>query len=1007
MTSKKRAKKQSATKTKKTSRLKSPEKPAPQPSLHNNLYSTKEEKTRHDDSLLIVAIGASAGGLEAFEQFFKNMPENSNMAFILIPHLSPEHKSIMPEILSRYSRMSIVQAENGTKVKPNCVYIIPPNKDMSILNGTLQTFDPVERRNIRHPIDFFFRALAQDRGEKAICIVLSGTGTEGTLGLKAIKGEGGLVLVQDPKTAKYDGMPASAVATGLADYVLPPDQMPSILVSYAKIPALRLSRPAAEHAAGLLDELQKIFIIIRTRTGHDFSQYKHNTVMRRIERRMAVLQIESIGDYVTYMRNNPPEVDTLFKELLIRVTNFFRDPEAYDALREKAFPLILRGKQTGQPIRIWVPGCSTGEEAYSLAILFHEECQKLKVRHHIQFFATDIDAGSIEIARSGMYPNSITVDVSPDRISRYFTKKDTVFKIKDEIREMVVFAEHDINKDPPFSKMDMISCRNLLIYVNADRQKRLLPLFRYALNSDGILFLGSSETVGDNTDIFSVLDKKWRIYKARRAEVLPLSLTDLRFKKETLIGARMPQMPEIKKTRDISIAEITEKLLLARYAPSCAVVDQEGTIVFLHGRTGKYLEPATGKASMNILDMAREGLRPDLRSALRKASSKKADIEVERLHIKTNGSFQTINLSVHHIKQPEHLQGLLLVVFQDLPTVKPEKTGKPRSVSERKLKERIEELELDLKSTREHLQSTIEELETSNEELQSSNEELQSANEELQSTNEEMETSKEELQSSNEELMTVNAELQDKMDELSQANNDMTNLLSSTKIATLFLDNNLCVKRFTPDVIDVINLIQSDLGRPLSDITLKIDYSNLAKDAEGVMAALGMKEKIVQHVDGAWYLARIIPYRTSKNVIEGVVITFVEITEQRRMQALQDAVAFSRGIVDAVREPLIVLNANLRVISANKTFYHTFKVTPEETEQKHLYELGDRQWEIPALRTALEDILPKSSVLTDFLVEHNFPTLGYRKLLLNAHRIQLDNMDTQTILLAIEDITGK
>jgi two-component system, chemotaxis family, CheB/CheR fusion protein len=875
---------------------------------------------RESNSFFVVAIGASAGGLEAFEQFFRNMPEESNIAFILIPHLAPEHKSIMPEILSRYSKMSIVQAEDGMRTRPNCVYIIPPDKDMSIFRGTLHLLDPVERRSIRHPVDFFSRALALDQGENAICIVLSGTGTEGTLRLKAVKEEGGLVMVQDPKTAKYDGMPASAVATGLADYVLSPDQMPANLLAYTKSPVHRLPPPVKQGETKHADEVQKIFVLIRSKTGHDFSRYKHSTVMRRIERRMAVLQIENHTDYVTYMRNNPQEIDMLFKELLIRVTTFFRDPAAYTALWEKALPVIFQIKPEGSTVRVWVPGCSTGEEAYSLAILFHEYVRHLKGKYKIQIFATDIDNDSIEIARSGIYPNSISADVSPERLSRYFM-------MKEEIRETVIFAEHDINKDPPFSRMDLISCRNLLIYMGVELQKRLLPLFRYAMNPNGFLFLGSSETIGETTDLFSVLDKKWRIFRARRTEAVPLAPVDLRFTKETASSMPVPP-PQIKKQRDIGIAEMTEKLLLAHHAPSCAVVDRGGAIIFLHGRTGKYLEPATGKARLNILDMAREGLRTDLRSAIRKASTKEADTTVEGLLVKTNGSFKMINLSVHYIKEPEQLQGLLLVVFHDVLAPKPAKAGMPRTMSGRRLKERIGELESDLKFTKEHLQTNIEEMETSNEELQSSNEELQSANEELQSTNEELETSKEELQSSNEELMSVNAELENNMDELAQVNNDMTNLLSSTKIATIFLDNDLRIKRFTPDIASVINVIQSDLGRPLNDISKKIEYPDLDKDSEAVLTSLRMKEKTVRNVDGAWYLVRIIPYRTSMNFIEGVVVTFVEITEQKRMQALQDALAFFRGIVDTVREPLIILDSDLRVISANKTFYDVFNVLP-------------------------------------------------------------------------------
>jgi len=954
----------------------------------------------------IVGIGASAGGLEAFELFFKNMPADSGMAFVLIPHLSPEHKSIMPELLSRHTGMSVVQAENGMPVKPNSVYIIPPDKDMSILGGALQLFEPVERRGIRHPIDFFFRSLAQDQGEKSACIILSGTGTEGTQGLKEIKGEGGLVLAQDPKTAKYDGMPASAVATGLADYVLSPDKMPACLLAYVKSPAHRLHEELEQTGSKPIDALQKMFVLIRQKTGHDFSRYKHNTVLRRVERRMAVLQLESHADYVTYLRNNPQEIDTLFKELLIRVTNFFRDPEAFDVLREKALPLIFKDHPSSLPVRVWIPGCSTGEEAYSLAILFHEYNLTLKERFRVQIFASDIDGGSIEIARSGMYPTSITVDVTPERLGRYFTKKDTVYKVKDEIRETVIFAEHDINKDPPFSKMDLISCRNLLIYMGAELQQRIVPLFRYALNPEGVLFLGSSETIGDNTDLFSVVDKKWRIFKAHRTGLALKAPANLR----AAMPAAFPPAPltvaEGKRTRDAGIAEVAENMLLARHTPSCAVVDRQGIIVFLHGRTGKYLEPASGRAAMNILDMAREGLQPELRAALRKASAKKGDVSLKGLRVRTNGSYQTVILDVHYIREPERLEGLLLVAFTDVPEPKAEKTGQPRTASDKKLRQRIEELEFEVKFAKEHLQTVVEEMETSQEELQSSNEELQSANEELQSSNEELETSKEELQSSNEELMTVNAELQGKMDDLAEVNNDMTNLLASTRIATIFLDNDLRIKRYTSDATAIINLIQSDVGRPLNDISRKIEYPDLIQDAGTVQRTLAMKEQVVRHQEGGWYLVRTIPYRTSANVIEGVVITFVDITEQKRLQTtLQDTLDISRGIADTAREPLLVLDAELRVLSANNAFYATFHAVPKDTEQALIYDIGNRQWDIPALRKALTEILPLSNQLKDFVMEHDFPVIGHRKMLLNGRRILHEGKETLTILLAIEDIS--
>ncbi len=826
----------------------------------------------------IVGIGASAGGLEAFEQFFSNMPVPSGMAFVLVPHLDPTHKSIMPDLIARHTTMDVVQAKDGMKVAPDKVYIIPPNKDLSIFGGTLQLMDPTAARGLRHPIDFFFRSLATESGEKAVCVILSGTGTEGTLGLKAVKGEGGLVIVQDPSTAKYDGMPQSAIETGLVDFVLPPDKMPEQIVNYiGHTGTSRPERLPAKPSKG--DHLQKIFAIIRTHTGHDFSFYKHNTVIRRIERRMAVNQITDMQGYAGYLRDNAHEVDALFKELLIRVTNFFRDAEAFEAIKERAMPHIFRNKSNDSLVRIWVPGCSTGEEAYSLAMIIQEYMTETKDRHKVQIFATDIDSGAIEIARTGEYSESITVDVSPERLARFFVKKGNIYKIKDELRESIVFAVQNIIKDPPFSKLDIISCRNLLIYLSSELQKKIMPLFRYALRPDGVLFLGSSETIGEHSDVFAILDKKWKIFRAKKGDGAYAAPLDLR---HLTALDRIPHTegrPGEKK--EFTLGEFAKKYMLENYAPACVVTNDQGEILYVSGRTGNYLEPAEGKASLNVMDMAREGLRLELRTAVRKALSLREDVRLESLKIKFNGGFKTINLDVKYVREPEQLQGLLLMVFNDIPAVKEEPAPKGRSRRETQVDQRISELEMEVKSTKEHLQTTIEELETSNEELKSTNEELQSANEELQSTNEELETSKEELQSVNEELMTVNAELQSKIDELSQASNDMTNLLSSTQIATIFLDNTLRIKRFTPAMKKVINLIETDVGRPISDIVSKIDYPNFVADVDAVLSTLASREKEVRDMSGQWYVARIMPYRTVDNIIEGVVITFIDITRRK------------------------------------------------------------------------------------------------------------------------------
>ena len=716
----------------------------------------------------IVGIGASAGGLDAFERFFTNMPSDSGMAFVLIPHLSPEHKSIMSELLKRYTKMEVFQAEDGVEVKPDCVYIIPPNKDMALMGRRLQLLVPAERKGFRHPIDFFFRSLAEDMGEKAICIVLSGTGTEGTLGLRAVKENGGLALVQEPKTAQYEGMPVSALATGLADYVLPPEKMPEELLRYVTHVRAMPRKPAVLPEGKTLEPLQKIFVLIRAHTGHDFSLYKQNTIIRRIEKRMAILQVRTMTDYASYIRSNTHEIDILFKELLIRVTNFFRDSEAFDALKEKGLPLIFKDRPSDQPVRIWVPGCSTGEEAYSIAIAVHEYMHEMKNLCKVQIFATDIDSEAIGIARAGVYPDSITVDVSPERLERFFTIKGAAYKVKDEIREMIVFAAQNIVKDPPFTKLDMIICRNVLIYFGAELQKKLVPVFHYSLRPEGIIFLGSSETTGDFSDLFTVIDKRWKIFKTRAVDSTSVRSFDLRRLPEFPdVAVRREELPVIKRNGRPDIGELIGKILLEQYSPPCVIVNDKGDILYFHGKTGKYLEPASGKASLNIAEMARKGLTLELRTALRMAADRKKDVAVEGLQVKSNGGYLTVDLEIKYISKPGPIEGLFMVAFREPASPKGRKAEKLRPYKPGKADQRLTDMEQELKVTKEHLQSTIEELETSNEELRSTNEELQSSNEELQSTNEELETSKEELQSVNEELLTVNAELQSTIDELS------------------------------------------------------------------------------------------------------------------------------------------------------------------------------------------------------------------------------------------------
>jgi two-component system CheB/CheR fusion protein len=954
----------------------------------------------------VVGIGASAGGLEAFEQFFSHMPTDSGMAFVLIPHLDPTHKSILADLLKRYTTMPIVQAEDGMRVKADAVYIIPPNKDMAIMHGTLQLLDPVTSQGIRHPIDFFFRSLAEDQREKAVCIVLSGTGTEGAQGLRSVKGEGGLVLVQDVKTAKYDGMPSSAIATGLVDYVLPPDKMAEQLLNYIRRPWSRPLPPVEAQAGRSHDLLQKIYALLRSQTGHDFSLYKQNTIIRRIEKRMTVHQIERLQDYVAYLRDNLPETEALFKELLIRVTNFFRDPEAFEVVKDRVLPHVLKNHPEDTPLRIWVPGCSTGEEAYSLAIIVREHLLKIRKNIKVQIFATDIDSGGIETARAGVYAEGITVDVSTERLGRFFARKGADYKVKEEIREMVVFAVQNVVKDPPFSRLDMISCRNLLIYLSAALQKRILPLFSYSLRPEGILFLGSSETIGDHADLFSVVDKKWKIFKVKRS--VGAMLPPDQHADATVAGVAAERTLEAKRPGDAAIGELIDQLLLEKYTPPCVIADGKGDILYIHGRTGAYLEPSSGKARLNIVEMAREGLQLELRSALRKAGSGKKDVLIRGLQVESNEGFRPVDLEVRYIKNPEHLRGLVMIVFHPVSPAGTGKTARTRALRREKSRSQKTELELELRATKDHLQGTIEELETSNEELKSVNEELQSSNEEMQSSNEELETSKEELQSVNEELMTVNTELQSKIDELFQANSDMSNLLAGTQVATIFLNNDLRIKRFTPAVTDVINLIQTDAGRPLSDIASKLEYDDMVKDAAEVLRTLASTEKSVRGRDGSSYLIRIMPYRTVANVIDGVVITFIDMTEQKRTQeALSEALGFLDGIVETLREPLVVLDADLRVLRANDAFYRLFQVIPADTREKRIYELGSHQWDIPALRELLEKVLPENTLVRDYPVDQEFPGIGRRKMLLNARKVVGEETQMRAILLVFEDITER
>ena len=828
----------------------------------------------------IVGIGASAGGLEALEQFFQNMPINNGMAFVVIQHLDPNHIGIMPELLQRITPMKVTQATDHLKVKQNSVYVIPPNKSMSILNGELYLFDPVEPRGLRLPIDIFLRSLAFDQQEKSIGIILSGMGSDGTLGVKAIKENNGLVLIQEPSNAKFDGMPNSAAAALNPDVIADANQLPAKLMALLKY--FQTVKPELQIDTKSKSNLDKIIIILRDQVGHDFSSYKKNTLFRRIERRKGIHQIEKISNYVRFLQENPKEAEILFKELLIGVTNFFRDAEVWEKLKENVLPTLIEEAPTGYVFRAWVTGCSTGEEAYTLAIIFKEAMEKIK-RHNslsLQIFATDLDSDAIEIARKGVFPSNIIADISPERIHRYFNEIPGGYQISTLIREMVVFAPQNLIKDPPFTKIDILTCRNILIYMEADLQKKLLSLFHYSLNPGGVMVLGTAESIGGDKSVFIEIDNKLKIYR-RTINAISPDLVDF----PSSFYNMKKTNAEIKKTVKINenLQTLTEQILLQRFAPASVLAGSKGDILYITGRIGKYLEPAAGKANLNIFAMAREGLSDILPGLFRKALINYDPQVVRNVKIGPNGNKQLVDVTVQCIEGPDILKGMVLVVFSDI-TIAIESDPANQIPKKGKASQRQRELELELARTMEDIQSLREEMQTSQEELKSTNEELQSTNEELQSTNEELTTSKEEMQSLNEELQTVNIELQSKIADFGRANDDMKNLLNSTEIATLFIDKELNIRRYTDQVTTIFKLRTTDIGRPFTDLVSNLQYTEIESNSRQVLRTLSTIEKAISTKDNRWFNVRIMPYRTLDDRIDGLVITFTDITVSKRLE---------------------------------------------------------------------------------------------------------------------------
>ncbi len=837
----------------------------------------------------VVGIGASAGGLEALEQFLRRVPVPSTMGFVIVQHLDPTHTGMLAELLQRASALPVVQVTDRTRVEPGHVYVIPPNKDMSIVHGVLHLLVPVAPRGLRLPIDFFFRSLAEDQHERGMGVILSGMGSDGTLGFRAIRENAGATFVQTPASAKFSGMPRSAIDAGLADVVAEAEDLPGKISEYLQH-AHHIARPEPLIPDSQAESgLEKIIGLLRSAAGHDFSHYKRSTLHRRIERRMGLHQITDIARYVRYLRENPKEADLLFKELLIGVTGFFRDPTAWERLKDDVLPALLTASSKGTVLRAWVPACSTGEEAYSLGIVFKEALEQGHPSRNVrlQIFATDLDATAVDKARQGLYPANIATEVSPERLNRFFVEEERGYRVRQDIRDLVVFATQNILQDPPFTKLDLLACRNLLIYLSPEVQQKLIPLFHYSLNPRGFLFLGGAETVGTFSRLFAPLNGKTRLYRRLEPTAGSTASTDF-----PSVFTRTPQYargaatlePSAAAARTPNLQSMVEQLLLTRFAPTAVLAGNKGDVLYVSGRTGKYLELPAGKANWNVFAMAKDGLHHALGAAFHKALGTMSTQVLTGLPLRTDGHGHAVDVTLVPIDEPAALRGTVMIVFSDAPAlpgvaIRGKAKGSPARVAA------VARLEEQLEHAREELRSRGEEMQTSEEELKSANEELQSTNEELQSTNEELTTSKEEMQSMNEELQTLNHELQAKVDDLSRASNDMKNLLDSTEIAIVFLDEALNVRRFTPQATTIFKLIPGDVGRPLADLASHLAYPDLYDDAREVLRTLAFKEKAAVSRNGRWLKVRIMPYRTSDNRIDGVVMTLTNIGAPGTLEA--------------------------------------------------------------------------------------------------------------------------
>ena len=948
----------------------------------------------------VVGLGASAGGLDAFKKLFTLLPADSGMAFVLIQHLDPAHESMMVELLGSHTAMKVLQATDGMRVEPNHIYVIPPRAYLSIKSGSLHLSVPREKHGTRMPIDFFLRSLAEECGERAICVILSGTGSDGNLGLKAVNEKGGVVIVQDPSEAAYDGMPRSAIATGDVDFILPVKTIPDAFKKFAKGAASK-----GKHAAGAVSQssqanLAEIIELLRARTPHNFALYKPGTLLRRMERRMAIAGIAGIDRYTEILREDAKELERLAKDLLIHVTSFFRDTVAFETLAASIVPELVRERTSNQPLRIWIPACSTGEETYSVVILFLEAIAASKRNIKLQVFASDIEEDAVRFARNGLYPASIEAEVSKARLTRFFVKDDNGYRVRPELRKAVIFTVQDILADPPFSHIDLISCRNLLIYLRADVQEKVFSLFHFALRAGGILFLGASEKVGSAGAHFEPISDSQPIYRHighnRPGEVeFPIVANQ---------SARtLPTQTERLATSQITgLGDLSQRLLLDTYAPASVLINRKCEGLYFFGATDRYLQIAAGDANRDILAMAREGLRTKLRSAIQQAAQDHLRVALSGAHVSRDGRTTSVGVDVRPVKGDG--AEMYLVSFIDEPESSKSSNG---AVEPKEDPSRIVHVERELEATKAKLQSAIRALETSNEALKAINEEAMSVNEEFQSTNEELETSHEELQSLNEELTALNGQLQETVEQQRRAANDLQNILNSANIATVFCDEKLNIRFFTPAAKSHFNFIGTDVGRPLADLARRSDDPDLLIDVKMVLASPLPLSREIEGASGTWFIRRVMPYRRQDGGIEGVVITFADISELKLAEReIEAARSYSDSIVETIRQPLVVLDEELRVISASSAFYRTFGAKPEEAVGRVLGTAGAIQFKTPLFRTFLDKVQTRSANIDDQEVEIELPPHGRRSLLLSARHI-LGPAARRKILLTIDDITER